>query len=322
MFSFFFEKSGYRIEFQFKIMSKKQSKSKGWFSNLVDTLGIPNKVVDFALWGAKRVAGPVLARAGSEIENFVFGSKKQRQGDILPYKTPTTKHGMFSEVLPRIHIKCKPECGKTLKCVKCTANTPYPNKASRCNSCGVQFKPNVDDIYHCPKNDSHPDGYCLCVQCVISHSPDAFYGIYGLHSQKYTLAKYRYYFRQKRLVNIKNDTNKYFSNFKFVDKAQFLIFYGEPGTGKTEMAKRLANYFHIPLLIAEPAQYLAKDNDSSQTCKNLKILINDAIKYQSCVLLFDEIDYLIGNKSSEAVKSQFRQLIDDHKVKNYLEIAI
>lgn len=116
--------------------------------------------------------------------------------------------------------------------------------------------------------------------------------LYGLTQQKIELAKYGSYFMQ-------NEVNK---------KAQFLIFSGKPGMGKTELAKRTADLFGVPLVVAEPGNILG--NNAGETCKNIQILAAECKRMKSCVVLFDEIDYFIGDDSHPAIRSQFRQLID------------
>lgn len=78
------------------------------------------------------------------------------------------------------------------------------------------------------------------------------------------------------------------------------LFYGEPGTGKTEAAKQLARMLRIPLyMVSFPALI---DCKLGQTQKNLLALfqaLNKVAAQQEVLVLFDEIDALVMDRINE-----------------------
>lgn len=83
---------------------------------------------------------------------------------------------------------------------------------------------------------------------------------------------------------------------------------GPPGCGKTEIAKSCAEAFGVPLWVVEPGHI--HGHDSGDTASRLQKLAQQIKDKISVVVLFDEVDNLISIDNDDAVRSQFRQLVD------------
>ena len=72
------------------------------------------------------------------------------------------------------------------------------------------------------------------------------------------------------------------------------LFYGAPGTGKTQAAKYVAKALHVPLLVVDYSQIA--DKYVGETEKHIARLFRRA-EQEKCILFFDEADSLLGARS-------------------------
>ena len=78
------------------------------------------------------------------------------------------------------------------------------------------------------------------------------------------------------------------------------LFYGAPGTGKTEAVKHIARMLKRPLYAVDFA--LVVDSRLGQTAKNIGMLFNEmkkASEYGNFLFLFDEIDIIALDRTSQ-----------------------
>ena len=79
-----------------------------------------------------------------------------------------------------------------------------------------------------------------------------------------------------------------------------VLFYGKPGTGKTEAAKHIARITGRELYLVDFARIV--DCKLGQTAKNIRDVfkeINQAAKTERCIFLFDEIDALAMDRINQ-----------------------
>lgn len=71
------------------------------------------------------------------------------------------------------------------------------------------------------------------------------------------------------------------------------LFYGAPGSGKTESALQIARLLSRDILYVNSEQLI--DSKLGETAKNVSLLFDEIrhISYSKCIILFDEIDALI-----------------------------
>lgn len=105
------------------------------------------------------------------------------------------------------------------------------------------------------------------------------------------------------------------------------IFYGAPGTGKTESAYQIARILHRDILSASFEQLV--DSRLGETAKNVAVLFDEInhLPYKKVLILFDEIDSLILDRINKndlremgRVTSIFLKGLDDLN-KNVIIIA-
>lgn len=115
----------------------------------------------------------------------------------------------------------------------------------------------------------------------------AFDGLYGLDAQIKRVMNYKWVFESPEMP-------------MRAAKMPCLIFEGPPGSGKTDVARRTADAWGVPLLIAEAAS--APGRIPGETPIGLQQLCDIIQKLKFCIVLFDDI-------MSDSAFSQLRQLI-------------
>jgi hypothetical protein len=84
------------------------------------------------------------------------------------------------------------------------------------------------------------------------------------------------------------------------------IFFGPPGTSKTEMSKEIATFLGWPFLAIDPSMLLRKGMDSIQVEANAIFRILE--QTEGVVVLFDEFDELVRDRESESSEQPSRLL--------------
>ncbi len=79
-------------------------------------------------------------------------------------------------------------------------------------------------------------------------------------------------------------------------KPSGLLLYGPPGVGKTFFLEALAGEFHMNML--KPDLGTLMSQWVGETEKNIKRLINIALKNQPCLIILDEVDSKLRNRAS------------------------
>ena len=74
------------------------------------------------------------------------------------------------------------------------------------------------------------------------------------------------------------------------------IFFGPPGTSKTELSRKIADFLGWPLLIVDPSVLLRKGMDGIQAEANM--LFRMLLETERIVVLFDEFDELVRERGS------------------------
>ena len=101
----------------------------------------------------------------------------------------------------------------------------------------------------------------------------------------------------EELIDFIKNKNKFNNIGSTIPKG--CLFYGEPGTGKTLMAKAIANECNIPFIYASGSEF--NQIYVGMGSKKIKKLFDYARQNQPCILFIDEIDALVrkrGNDSS------------------------
>ena len=80
-----------------------------------------------------------------------------------------------------------------------------------------------------------------------------------------------------------------------------LLLYGPPGTGKTFIIKCLAGALNCKIAIISISEVLASVVGIAE--KNIRDIFEEAQQYERCVIFFDEIDGLCGDRSSDDARN-------------------
>jgi len=84
-----------------------------------------------------------------------------------------------------------------------------------------------------------------------------------------------------------------------------ILLHGEPGTGKTMLAKALASYIKMPFIQKNGTEFLQRY--IGQGAQTIRELFQTARKYAPCILFIDEIDIIAHDRSSEYSEKHFTQ---------------
>ena len=84
-----------------------------------------------------------------------------------------------------------------------------------------------------------------------------------------------------------------------------ILLHGEPGTGKTMLAKALASYCKMPFIEKNGTEFLQRY--IGQGAQSIRELFQTARKYAPCVVFIDEIDIIAHDRSSEYSEKHFTQ---------------
>ncbi len=84
-----------------------------------------------------------------------------------------------------------------------------------------------------------------------------------------------------------------------------ILLHGEPGTGKTMLAKALASYCKMPFIQKNGTEFLQRY--IGQGVQSIRELFQTARKYAPCVVFIDEIDIIAHDRSSEYSEKHFTQ---------------
>jgi hypothetical protein len=76
------------------------------------------------------------------------------------------------------------------------------------------------------------------------------------------------------------------------DMDRGILLYGAPGTGKTYLARALANECGVPLVLSSYADWEAAQGGSSYVVKAMRKIFDEARKKAPCIVFIDEIDSL------------------------------
>ncbi|WP_123538165.1 ATP-binding protein [Halosimplex salinum] len=86
-----------------------------------------------------------------------------------------------------------------------------------------------------------------------------------------------------------------------------VVFTGPPGTGKTTLAKALAGELgrdFLDISLADVRGSLAGESE-----QNLQQLFQQAVEHQPCLIVIDEVDALVYDRTSASDSAEMRQLI-------------
>ena len=84
-----------------------------------------------------------------------------------------------------------------------------------------------------------------------------------------------------------------------------ILLHGEPGTGKTMLAKALASHCKIPFIQKNGTEFLQRY--IGQGAQTIRELFQTARKYAPCIVFIDEIDIIAHDRSSEYSEKHFTQ---------------
>lgn len=91
-----------------------------------------------------------------------------------------------------------------------------------------------------------------------------------------------------------------------ITPAKGLLFFGPPGTGKTMMMRALANEIHAAFYYVKASDLLSAFAGESE--RKIANIFAIARKHQPCVLFFDEIDSIGGNRENAGDQARARAL--------------
>lgn len=91
---------------------------------------------------------------------------------------------------------------------------------------------------------------------------------------------------------------------KFIKSCKGVLLFGQSGTGKTHLAKALANTECANVIEVNSTDLYSKYSGNVE--ENLKKLFKDARSSAPCIILMDEIELLCANRTSRITESEKR----------------
>jgi SpoVK/Ycf46/Vps4 family AAA+-type ATPase len=147
--------------------------------------------------------------------------------------------------------------------------------------------------------------------------------------EKYSLDGIAGYDGIKNIIKSIIDIMKKQKNTKELQKNDGILLYGPPGCGKTNFVKTIAQEAGIPIVTI-----LMKDlvNEQGLIIEKLdvlfKVLKESIIKNGPCILFFEELDFLVGNRvghdlsiNESLMLQNFLSILDDQSLKGLFLIA-
>jgi len=87
-----------------------------------------------------------------------------------------------------------------------------------------------------------------------------------------------------------------------------IILHGPPGTGKTMIAKAIANEINAHFILVNGPEILSKWQGESE--KNLRVLFAEANNYAPSIIFFDEIDAIASKRSGSETSRNASQIVN------------
>lgn len=110
----------------------------------------------------------------------------------------------------------------------------------------------------------------------------------------------------KHVIRVMQDKDKYAQFNVRLPKGILLI--GPPGTGKTMIAKALANEAHMNFFSVNSSALI--DRFVGMGAKNIRETFEEAKKHTPCIIFLDEIDAIGGSRQSGIDNSEHRQTLN------------
>lgn len=110
----------------------------------------------------------------------------------------------------------------------------------------------------------------------------------------------------KHVIKVMQDKDKYAQFNVRLPKGILLI--GPPGTGKTMIAKALANEAHMNFFSVNSSALI--DRFVGMGAKNIRETFEEAKKHTPCIIFLDEIDAIGGSRQSGIDNSEHRQTLN------------
>ena len=101
---------------------------------------------------------------------------------------------------------------------------------------------------------------------------------------------------ERNVLNPLVNPEQFLGYSKLLVAPKGVLLYGPPGTGKTMIAKMIANNSGISLITISSSALVSKWSGDSE--KMISALFSMARKLEPCVVFIDEIDSIMGNRSS------------------------